>query len=474
MSELHVPAAEEGVILGAAGIRIDPDRGTVDVEPVRVNQAIGDAYLVGLNELDPFCNCFEVRSIQRTPLSSGDIRLTLDLSFRHPFALAARPDLFGWDLKAIFASDRSATVFAGAGVVVDDRTVANRAGYTTEWSDQIAAAVPGLSTTAFPYIVLGEDPVPLEPFDFRNPGGWNVFPSGGTNTGELQLDLTPGTILSAHFFFTVGYQVSATRTTRQAPLYSPPRGNTRAAWRVNATVVSDTLTPSTGSTADVEVAIWDWQHGQGLGSDVASIRVYAPELMASPLTLTPSGGTGRGDSPLTATAVLINELGTVPAGSTLVLIEVVDELHENNPGGGGGNSGVTRIEDDLVTPSPLDDFRTFQAVRLQVGSGTPNNPPTAVLVTTPPMGPPGALTIPAGTTVNFDGSASSDPDAPLSPQGDLVLFEYDYEWDGVLVNFAPDESHPTPAPTSHLYGIQQSTKMGFGVTDGLGLRTIFT
>ncbi|MEO7994635.1 MAG: hypothetical protein ABI743_09570, partial [bacterium] len=98
--------------------------GQVSATPVRLNQAIGDAYLVGLNDIGGLCDCFKVTGVDREPTATG-AKVTLELAFDHPFDLSKRPDLFGWDLKAILATDQNAVNFGAAGVVAPADVVAN-------------------------------------------------------------------------------------------------------------------------------------------------------------------------------------------------------------------------------------------------------------------------------------------------------------------------------------------------------------
>ncbi|MEO7994690.1 MAG: hypothetical protein ABI743_09865, partial [bacterium] len=422
--------------LAMAHLSVTSD-GVALATPVRLNQAIGDAYLVGLNELGPLCDCFHVDGVEREATPTG-AKVTLSLGFDHPFDLSKRPDLFGWDLKAILATSQNAVSFGASGVVAPADVVANPAGYTKEWTPQISALLPALSTNTFPYVILGEDRRAIDPFDFQNPAGWNVFPAGGTNTGSLELNIPTGTTLDVDVFFTVGYQVSATRATRQAPDYTPPRGNSRAPWRVDATVASNNLSPAIGTLASIDLSIWDWQHLQSLSSDVTAIKVWEPTLSSLPPTPAIGSQSGRDLDPITSTFNAVNELGTLTGSAdTYVLVEVVDALNGANPGGAGGAPGVLVVGDDFSTITTIDDIRTFQVVPLPVISNLPGVNPIAAVTSTPPM-TGGALSISINTNVLWDASTSSDPDFPVVPEGNVVGYEWDFEWDGIQANFVDD------------------------------------
>lgn len=461
--ELMLPATANGLPLATVHLRVDPAAGTVDVSPVRLKTAVGDAYLVGLNALRAQ---FRVASIKREVTADG-ARLTLQVEFAHPFSAATRPDLMGWDLKAILATDLTTTAFTGVDAVAPTGVLANATGFTNEWTPEIAVALPGLSSNTFPYVILGEDRDAPLPFDFQNPDGYNCFPAGSTATGEMVLDLPAATILDFDVFFTVGYQVSATRTTRQTPDYDPPRGNARAPWRVDATVSANNLTGAIGSSATVDLQVWDWQHGQSLSSDVTGVTVYAPELTDVPLTAAITGGSGRGIDPLTSTVEIINTLGTITAEETIALIEIQDALSGNNPGGSAGEPGVDVVEDDFTSIRTINDFRTFQVITLPLTPGLPGVDPIACVASTPPM-VDGSLVIPKGTTVSWDAACATDPDPVGTPEGTIVKWEWDTDWDGIAANFVDETGGLGVSTIDHLYPDATETHLGLRVTDGVG------
>ena len=225
--QFSLPPTAAGIPLALVHLRVDPSQGTAEVSPLRLNEAVGDAYLVGLNNLR---REFRVKSIRRQPGPNG-AQLVLACEFQHPFPAAVRPDLMGWDLKAILATDLNATSFPGATETLPADVLANAEGYTGEWTPEITAVLPSLTSTAFPYVILGEDKTAPASFDYRAPAGYNCFPPGSVAQGSLVLNLPTATPIDFDLFFTVGYEVSATKATRLSPDYQPPRGNARAPWR---------------------------------------------------------------------------------------------------------------------------------------------------------------------------------------------------------------------------------------------------
>jgi|GEM_PF-4403420 len=454
---------EDALELGSVHLTLDTATGEVDVADMRLNAAVGDAYLVGLNDLK---RQFKVTSIKREVLPET-VRLTLATEFAHPFSAATRPDLMGWDLKAILATDLNATRFDDASMTLPAGVLSNAAGYTTEWSPEINAALPSLTSNCFPFIILGEDRTSPDPFDFQDPAGYNCFPPGQTVTGDLVLDLPPATIIDMDVFFTVGFQVSATKATRMSPEYTPPRGNSRAPWRVEATIASNNLTGAIGSSADLDLAIWDWQHGLPLQSDIVGMTLYAPELSSTPVIAPVTGGSGRGTDPAISSGTITNDLGTIAGTSTWALVEVEDALSGQNPGGGVGYPGVDVLEDDFVTTRNIDDFRTFQVILLPLTPGVPGVDPVACVTSTPPMSG-GSLTVAINTPVNWDASCSSDADPTGTPEGTIVAWEWDTDWDGIAANFVDETGGTGTALLDKTYLIAGDTHLGLRVTDGVG------
>lgn len=453
----------DALALGSVHLTLDTATGEIDVAPVRLNAAVGDAYLVGLNDLK---RQFKVTSIKREVLPDT-VRLTLATEFAHPFSAATRPDLMGWDLKAILATDFNETRFDAAVVRLPAGVLSNASGYTNEWTPEIKAALPQLTCNTFPFIILGEDRTSPDPFDFQDPSGFNCFPPGETVTGDLVLDLPPATIIDFDLFFTVGFHVAATRATRMSPDYTPPRGNSRAPWRVEATVATNNLSSAIGSTADIAMSIWDWQHGLPLQSDIAGLTLYAPDLSSTPVNASVAGGSGRGTDPAIGSAIITNELGTFAGTSTWVLVEVEDALSGQNPGGGVGYPGVDVLEDDFVTTRTIDDFRTFQVVSLPLTPGVPGVDPVACVSSTPPLSG-GSLTVAINTTVNWDAGCSSDPDPIGTPEGTIVKWEWDTDWDGIVANFVDETGGSGTSTLDKTYILPGDTHLGLRVTDGVG------
>ncbi|MEO7995639.1 MAG: hypothetical protein ABI743_14665, partial [bacterium] len=222
-------------------------------------------------------------------------------------------------------------------------------------------------------------------------------------------------------------------------------------------------------------SIWDWQHLQSLSSDVTAIKVWEPTLSSLPPTPAIGSQSGRDLDPITSTFNAVNELGTLTGGAdTYVLVEVVDALNGANPGGTGGAPGVLVVGDDFGTITTIDDIRTFQVVPLPVISQLPGVDPIAAVTSTPPMSG-GALTITFNTNVLWDASTSSDPDFPVSPEGDIVGYEWDFEWDGIPANFVDDTAGAGTVTENHLYPTPGTTNLGLRVTDGVGRKsTILT
>ncbi|HYE79910.1 MAG TPA: hypothetical protein VEI97_18150, partial [bacterium] len=304
---LPLAADPAAVALAAFDLVVDPGAGTAALVPLRGVTAIGDAFSeVGLMPAfdGRFGDHFDLDRIERI---DGET-MALDFTTSHPFTAQARPDLGIFNVKLWVALEGpSATV---NGVPATPGVVRNAEGYGTMWaSTTTSPAAAGLPSVQ-PYIILNEDPSSA-PFDWRNPVGWNVLFPGQSTTDTLELTLDPSAPpLRVRLFLTADYGQSAVRTTRQNPQYSLPEFAGNAPWKVQVTeTVNGLEAGSPTSNAEFRVDIWDWKHGQGLGSDVLSARLYLPDIRgAAPVDLGLSG-TGSDPTPLTATALALNSAG---------------------------------------------------------------------------------------------------------------------------------------------------------------------
>ncbi|HYE78201.1 MAG TPA: PKD domain-containing protein [bacterium] len=430
----------DGVALtGAYSLRVGGGAvPSAELAPLRVVAAIGDVFNeVGLTPTmnGGLCDCFDVAGIRL--LDADTVRVTFDV--RHPFRPEFRPDLHAFNLKAHVASEPTTTL---DGLAVDPGLVANADGYSPLWTSQ----VPGPGADLFPYRILTRD-LSSAPFDFRAPGGWNVFAVGESYQEDLDLNIGPGSTVDLRLYLTVDYGQSAVRATRQSPQYELPKFAGKAPWRVEVEELANDLQPgNTASTAQYQVRVYDWGHGTGIGTDVTGGTLSIPALgFSAPLpALT---GSGLDPDPLTADVLVVNT-GGAGSGTHLGLVTITDQA-----------TAGTGIADDLVTPFSADDYRTFQIFPVSVAQ-PPSNPPTAGIVA-----PCAGQLVTTGRTIQFDGSGSTDD---VTPPASLT-YEWDFDYDGIT--FTVDG---TGIQASHQYVPAGSHTAALRVTDGDGQSDIDT
>ncbi|HYE80107.1 MAG TPA: PKD domain-containing protein [bacterium] len=436
------PAAADphtGLVAAFRGT-LDPTAGTLTLEPVeRAGSAIGDTFSeVGLTPAftGRFGRHFWAEAIRQPSPTT----LEVDFAVRHPFTADRRPDLAIFNMKLWVAPALPSTTVAG--VQSTPGFVTNPDGYGDMWR-QTATDVPGAVAEVQPYVILHEDPS-SGPFDWRNPAGWNVLFPGQASVDTVALDLTgvPAGPIDLHLFLTADYGQSAVRATRQDPQYSLPEFAGNAPWKVQVTELANTLEEgNTASTADYRLDIWDWKHGQGLGSDVSSVQVFAPDLMPAPLT--PAlAGTGTDPDPLTANFTLVNNLNA-PAGDHWGLVAASDSA-----------TGVA-LMDDLVTPVSAT-YTTYQWFKIAVAD-MPAVPPTAAI--TRCVG--GDIAV--GINETFSGATSTPGSHPIT------TYEWDLAYDGTTFDV-----DATGVTVDHAFIAAGPATVGLRASDGFGNSDIET
>lgn len=367
--------------LAAADLVIDTDTGTLSLLE-RAGMAAGDPLVFAATPLFRR-SALRLEGIRRLP----DSRLGLTLAIRHPVAApkpgTIDPAFHATDVLGILVFDGADALSIGSERVHAGWLAAH--GYTDLLQQQLTS---GFQTTAtlHPYVLLSADgrepnydPATLQGWtDLAAPRGLNVLPQGSDwRSTELVLDLPPGEHRVRLAIQASIQQVPVGNT--EAPLpaqYAYPEGNLATAWGVGAEVWNNDLTAGTpASGAELDVLVYDWQHGTPATSpwsvtdsksmvrqvsDVASVRVLLP---AVGIDLTQPGsaavsGTGRPGSPLRFTFPLTNQKG-VGAGTYWALIDVRDTR---------GAEGL-RDSDGQVLTAP-QGFRTGQVVPVTVFPAT--------------------------------------------------------------------------------------------------------
>lgn len=356
------PSLDTRGVFGAWRVVVDPVALTAEIVPARNAQAIGlivDADLSQFLLVSPCADCMQISRIYL----DGYNDLALDLKMKHPFPNAsARPDLHGFDVRAIFIFDQlfgetysEIKVMGTTGAENDAlitnhyRGLLNADGYTSHY-DQLV-----LDTR---YFIHGSDKAGnLNPFlrffesysditfDPASPTGWNVMPTGSsmeTQTAIFDGDEMLAQPFEMYIVADVAYGQSAILANRQNPQYYLPAFSRTEPWRIEYWIENNNLTWSDPlSSADVMVQVFDWQHSATVdasypnpsnlsgipeSSKVAQLVLSVPALQNAPTIKTvPESGTGRPGSPLLYKMTVTNEKNH--NGNTYGLLAVRDELY---------------------------------------------------------------------------------------------------------------------------------------------------
>jgi|GEM_PF-3967330 len=409
--DTHIPIStpDQGWV-GVAAVDLDIDKTSMQatVTPVRLGSAVGDTYselglAPGFTEL--FGRHLSVAALRMSGPNTVEVDLTVD----HPFSAAIRPDLAIFNLKCYVVTD-APQVLAIDGEGLAPGILGNADGYGQMWSLTADSLPTFMPASLQPYIILREDPT-AGTFNFASPAGYNVFFPGQASVDTLSLNIGNSTSFNARLYLTADYGQSAVRATRQTPAYELPKFAGNAPWKVQITELTNDLQGGVASsTATFQVDIWDWKHGQSLGSDVASATLEIPGVTSSPLNLVLSG-TGTDPTPLTASTLVLNSLAAV-GGDYWAVVKVTD------------SATGTGLKEDLSTPITLSSYVTYAVAPVNVSA-----------VATPPIA---ALSIdncnPAAIRIGLDAICDASASTPTTHP--IASYEWDFDYDGVT--FTPE------------------------------------
>ncbi|HYE78785.1 MAG TPA: hypothetical protein VEI97_12445, partial [bacterium] len=384
-------------VLGAWYVDLDPAAITGGVSPIRTGEAFGDSWWLnatGFLDNRPCGDCLALEGIQNDPAG-----LRLKFRVRHPFApgdpslpvsATNRLDLHVFDAQLLVAGELGETGFAfsSAGRQLPTRLVVDPSGYSGLLQPAIAGLLPTASSDAWPYVTLNEDPTTgnVDPSsergftDVQNPAGHNVFPMGADVPAELVLGLTPADgPVRVLVLFTASYGHSAVgRTQRLQPRYALPEYNAKPAWKVEATLpVSDLHQGDTGSSAQLQVRVWDWQVGAPVDpalntlnsiraeSAPSLVEAIVPGVLTAPVNLgAAASGTGPYDDPLVYQTVFTNQ-ANADEGTYVGAVRVVDS---RSPGLNAGGQPDALSSSDGITLDNVSvaEFATYQTFSVDV------------------------------------------------------------------------------------------------------------
>jgi hypothetical protein len=468
-------------VFGVYNLQLDYDSLTADLIPVRNGSALGDMYQADITGfLSSLCSdCLQIVGVS---LAQDTQYLEVTFRLHHPIPAPIDPsnptpsdrlDLHLFDVRGIVISEGN-TVFPmiqsdinGDGTAdeiirCNAGFVDNADGYTSFFDTYFDNNIFVTSANIHPFKMFFEDAkqgnylpdvAPENGWvSLSSPQGQNVFPQGNrTDDVKYVFALGPGENLNLLMAFDASYGTTAKFSIpypdlgcRMNPRYFLPEFHRKEAWKAFVDISNNLLSHGAPSlTANLSLTIFDWQAGLlGSGpidfftsnlnaisttSDVETVALYIPALFTNPIIEPGSKiGTGTLLDPYVYSYVIPNELD--PIGGTYYGIAAIrDTLIAS----GGGPDGATR---DLNVID-LSDFTNYQVFPITVAAHPPNIPPVA-LFTTNPANPQ----IQSGDSVTFDGSTSYDAD------GDIIRYDWDFEFSGTFQSDATGAN-----PPAHIY-----------------------
>jgi len=481
-------AAPDGSVVSSQGgfayaeltLTDDGDAVAVELEPARTAEAGGDAFLVDVTRFfteSPCRDCLAIESVER---GSGFTGVEVAIRATHPFpaptAPTARRDLHVFDVMGVILSNGApgqVQAFDPNSILIyTGNDLRNADGYTALLDNALDTWFPTPSVEAHPYRIFSTDATPgtydpLSPnglTDLVAPTGRNIFPMGGSSTIPFQFNLLPGETRRVALVLLASYGQSASnKAMRTTPQYYLPEFNHKPAWKVTATVQNNFLVEGqTGSTAELEVAVRDWQQGAAAAnpwefgsspkdavrqaSEVGTVTVALPGVLSTPISQTgPGTGTGVFDD-MTYAFLLTNQAGA-GIGTYPGLVTVTDSLID---------SRLSGLDRDL-TPTDLGQFTTYQLFFAEV-QPTPNNPPFLLCNLSCAPNPP-YVGIPADLTIG----AATDGDGPPP-----IEYEWDFSYLGNATDFTPADATTAIPTTQFTFPDTTPRTIGVRARDGLG------
>lgn len=333
------PLSSNRGVWGAWKVHLDTENLTAELTPAvnsvdRSAMKIGDFYDADLSQfltVSPCADCLQISGLKIE--TNGLIStLNIDVTMKHPFGnLAKRPDLHGFDVRLIFASDYPRMSFPNMDVMKPDGTIEdadlpyyvlllNFDGYTSHFDELMTderyfpggTDIPG---NLNPYLRFF-DSFSQPTFDPHAPAGHNVMPVGSSNyTRTAKIGLSIVSVFDLYIIADVSYGQSAVLANRQSPQYYLPAFHRTEPWRVEYWIENNTLAYNNPlSMADVVVQVFDWQHGATIdpaypnasnlagipeSSNVKQVELSVLSLQSVPVVETnPVSGSGSPDDPL--------------------------------------------------------------------------------------------------------------------------------------------------------------------------------
>lgn len=474
-------ASGEGAI-GVFSVHIDTDTLDYEMTPLRTNASKDVLEVLDVTNFMNSYPCKDCATLSQVGFSGPGV---VDLLFgvRHPFNTPKltepisglnRADLHIFNIEGMLVFDDPAINFPGLGEKVKPNRVTNADGYCGYLDSALDTDIFVSGASLHPYRSFFKDytngnydPSSANGFtNFVNPSGYMVMKQGSpTDRQSFLVSVTPGETLDFLFVVMATYGVAAdNRLMRLAPVYQCPQFNKKAASYIGIVVRENNLVAAdVNSNCKIRINVLDINHGVSAGfelgqmrekSNVEEIIIEIPGVLIGKKILSnpsPDGGNPRDPANMMYfDTEFLNELGAIQA-NYVGLVEVIDTYSPGLNAGSnplmGSNDGGARApypESPTSRLFTIDHFSTYQVFTVEVGTAFVNRAPVADFLTDPssecylPMGSPDPL---FDVMVTIDASASFDPDFGLpgvGACGDVVSYEFDFEWDGVPNNFMPD------------------------------------
>jgi len=466
-------------VFGAWKVHIDTESLETEIIPARNAAKIGDIFDADLSQfltISPCNNCMRITSVQ---FDGRAINMTLGI--KHPFAnITTRPDLHGFDVRAIFLVNSLTLSFPDIKVMIPDGTeedasiipsfaLMNADGYTSHFDDIVTDTRYFLNGTDVPgnlnpFLRFFDDPR-TDPFDPDAPAGHNVMPVGsGFQEREAVIAVSEGyPVYEFYIVADVAYGQSAVLANRTNPQYYLPAFNRTEPWRVEYWIENNNLSyTDPASTADVVVQVFDWQQNATVdpeypnpsnptgipeSSSVVGVMLSIPQLQAaSVIATTPESGDGSPQNPLTYRLPVTNEnsWNTMAYG----LLAVRDELRGQASPHGRMPIPISPAGFPYATEDILD-YTLYQWIIVNIPY------------------PSGYMDFNRELKIDYRklfttlSQKSFAPEFFMDPSGRKFTYQWDYDYDGVTFDVDATD-YPSPSisfvnPGLHNIGLRVIT-----------------
>jgi len=451
-------------------VYLDPESGEAEIVPARTSAFEANVTRFLQPPASPI-NLLAIAFQPETNFLEGYV--VCDLSIQHPFPGTKYP---GFDVRGIVMGDSGIPCEWDPSLVYPDENgvmVLNADGYTRWWNQpeftstgtifgytegELANHNYDSITTLNPFKYFADELDAETPVSDVTETGRGFFSSEdpGINTRRYVLQFPADPLPSFHFKYAITANWDLPIDGSTAPWTQDdfgPLTNQKEAYRItiedNGSTAYYENETTYGGDLNLLLTISDWQLMDGtlIEDQVSEIIIESPTLFESAFDIfDPMAVMGGPDSKSFAISTVIEDVTPTSVDDQLVIVHVVSASPTNY---------APLIPDPVAFDWPTDaELAAHTIWEAGISSLGPqeNLPPVADASASDPTSGPGPL------EVNLDPSNSYDPD------GTIVLYEWDYENDGVY-----DISTVTPDVTPHTFTGEGQHFVNLRVTDDGGL-----